>query len=59
MYNPELTKDTYVAKTDEVLQDIMNWMKELGSDIVDSIIYETLDTVMDIVIDRSYDCDGM
>lgn len=36
-----------------ILNEIIKWKAELDSDIIDSVIYETLETVIDIIYDNS------
>ena len=36
-----------------ILEEILKWRAELDSSLIDSIIYETLDTVIDIIYENS------
>lgn len=44
-----------VVNTDgqKILNEIIEWKAELDNSIVDSIVYETLETVIDIIYDNS------
>lgn len=35
------------------MSDIMNWQSELGTDYDDSVTFNVLESVLDIIIDRS------
>lgn len=37
----------------KVLNEIIKWRAELDNSVIDSIIYETLETVIDIIYDNS------
>ena len=36
----------------QVIKELVQWQGELDSSVIDSIIYNTLDTVIDIIIDN-------
>jgi len=36
-----------------ILNEILEWRAELDSTIADSIVYETLETIIDIIYDNS------
>lgn len=44
-----------IVNTDgqKILNEIIEWKAELDGSIVDSIVYETLETVIDIIYDNS------
>lgn len=44
-----------VVETDfqNVMDEIMKWKEELDGTLIDSIINETLETVIDIILDNS------
>ena len=45
----------YITDTKLVIKDIKEWQEELSKDCIDNIVYEVLDTVLDIIIDHSYE----
>lgn len=47
-YNPVINTDGQ-----KILNEIIEWKAELDNGIVDSIVYETLETVIDIIYDNS------
>ncbi len=47
-YSPVINTDGQ-----KILNEIIEWKAELDDSIVDSIVYETLETVIDIIYDNS------
>lgn len=37
----------------KILNEIIKWKAELDGSVIDSIVYETLETVIDIIYDNS------
>lgn len=56
MYYDDLLSGDETVNSADLLSDITEWIDSLATNLEDSIIRSTLETVVDIIIDRSTTC---
>lgn len=45
-------KNIGLVDADSIIAELQDWQKELEDNLVDGIVYETLDTVIDIIVNE-------